>query len=341
MFERHYQLSGPPFGLTPPEHGFFDSASHGKALSYLRYGLQQGEGFIVITGPIGSGKSTVVNRLFAELDADTLDAARICTTQLQAGAALRLILNAFGLPCRSGDKGALLRELERFLQERHRAGRRVLLVIDEAQNLPPRTLEEIRMLSNLSVGGRSLLQTFLVGQPQFQRVLAHPGMEQFRQRVIGWCHLEPMSPDEVVAYVHHRLTLVGWQGRPHITEAALHRLHAETGGIPRLVNQLCNRLLLLGALETLDTLDLAQAEEVVRDLAGEVNAAVADQIDTPSLPGPTAAADSETRREIARLRRTVDSHHEVLARLVRLVGMGVRPAAAGGATLSVVGGSDA
>lgn len=326
MFERHYGLSGPPFALTPPEQGFFDSESHGKALAYLQYGLQQGEGFIVITGAIGTGKSTVVNRLFAELDPEKLDAARIVTSQLQASAALRMILDAFGLRCRSADKGTMVRDLEKYLLARREQGRRALLVIDEAQNLPPRTLEEIRMLSNLTAGGQSLLQTFLVGQPQFQRVLSDPAMEQFRQRVIGWCHLEPMSAAEVAAYVKHRLVQAGWSGNPGVTEAALGVLHRESGGIPRIVNQMCNRLLLFGALEQLTWLEAEHAQAAIADLRAEQNGAGLAPESAPAEPVPAGAGDALSR-EMGSLRRTVESHHQMLSQLVQLVGTRLGPAA--------------
>ena len=327
MFERHYGLSGPPFSLTPPEQGFFDSESHGKALAYLQYGLQQGEGFIVVTGAVGTGKSTVVNRLFAELDPEKLDAARIVTSQIQASAALRMILDAFGLRCRSSDKGIMVRDLEKFLGARREQGRRALLVIDEAQNLPPRTLEEIRMLSNLTAGGQSLLQTFLVCQPQFQRVLSDPSMEQFRQRVIGWCHLEPMSATEVGAYVRHRLVQVGWNGNPGIAEAALAVVHRESGGIPRMVNQMCNRLLLFGALEQLAWLDAEHAEAAIADLRAEQNGAGPAPEAAPVDAAP-AVRDDALPRELVSLRRTVESHHQMLSHLVQLVGARLAPAPA-------------
>ncbi len=330
MFERAYGLSGPPFRLTPSTDGFFRSKAHEKALSYLRYGLQQAEGFIVVTGEVGTGKSTVVNHLFAELDPARLDAGRIATTQVDEDSALRLVLAAFGLVPRAADKGGRLAELEAFLAGRRRLGRRVLLVVDEAQNLPTRTLEEIRMLSNLTGDGQPLLQTFLVGQPQFQRLLASPDMEQLRQRVIGWCHLEPLGREELGAYVRHRLSNVGWAGNPELTEPALDVVHRASRGVPRLVNQLCNRLLLLGALEGLSRLDSPQAQVVVDDLALESGMSLAATAEPAvlrpakplrlTIPEPAEAEIDQLRREVSQLRRHLDSHDRVLRHLLGLVG---------------------
>ena len=205
MFEDFYKLVGPPFKLGPDHRFFFPSKNHDKALSYLRYGLQQDEGFIVVTGDIGAGKTTLVSQLFSELDKTRFLAAQIVTSNIDADDALRMILSAFGVTPHSNDKAALLRSFESFLMAQHRAGRRVLMVVDEAQNLPTRTIEELRMLSNFSVGGQSLFQSFLVGQPQFKEMLADPSLEQFRQRVIASYHLGPMSEEETAEYIRHRL----------------------------------------------------------------------------------------------------------------------------------------
>jgi general secretion pathway protein A len=270
MYEEFYRLSGPPFKLSPDHRFFYRSHSHRKAMSYLKFGLHQGEGFIVITGAVGTGKSTLASQLFSELDSTEVIAAQIVTTQIEADDAVRMILSAFEIPASTPDKAALLRALESFLVQQHKLNRRVLLVVDEAQNLPMRTIEELRMLSNFSVGGQSLFQSFLLGQPQFNALLANPNLEQLRQRVIASYHLEPMTTEETREYIRHRLTMVGWQDDPAITDGAFERIFTETEGIPRRINTLCNRLLLFGALEETHLLDENAVEEVIDDLRKEV-----------------------------------------------------------------------
>lgn len=270
MYEEFYGLSGPPFKLSPDHRFFYRSHGHRKAMSYLKFGLHQGEGFIVITGAVGTGKSTLASQLFSELDSSEVIAAQIVTTQIEADDAVRMILSAFDIPAPNPDKASLLRAFENFLVHQHKLSRRVLLIVDEAQNLPMRTIEELRMLSNFSVGGQSLFQSFLLGQPQFNALLADPSLEQLRQRVIASYHLEPMTGPETREYIKHRLTMVGWTDDPSITDGAFDRVFAETEGIPRRINTLCNRLLLYGTLEEVHTLDEHAVDEVVEDLRKEV-----------------------------------------------------------------------
>jgi len=193
MYTDYYGFSAKPFQLSPDPRFFFGSRGHSRALAYLRYGLSQGEGFIVITGGIGTGKTTfgigtgkttLVKSLFQELDPNQVIAAQLVTTQLEADELLRSVVAAFGLPYEEVGKAALLRHFEDFLRGHARHGRRVLLVVDEAQNLPPRSLEELRMLSNFQSDETPLLQSFLLGQEEFRHTLQEPGMEQLRQRVI-------------------------------------------------------------------------------------------------------------------------------------------------------------
>jgi general secretion pathway protein A len=316
MFEDFYKLMGPPFKLGPDHRFFYPSKNHDKALSYLRYGLQQDEGFIVVTGDIGAGKTTLVSQLFSELDKNRFLAAQIVTSNIDADDALRMILSAFGVTPHSNDKAALLRSFESFLAAQHRAGRRVLMVVDEAQNLPPRTIEELRMLSNFTAGGESLFQSFLVGQPQFKEMLADPSLEQFRQRVIASYHLGPMSADETADYIRHRLRLVGWKNDPAIEPEAFDLIYRHTGGIPRRINTLCSRLLLYGALEGLHVIDAPAVQDVVADLRTEVTEA-------PSKPMAKKVNGTANGHEVAslmasleRLTVTVDSHDRTLRQLL-------------------------
>ncbi|UEM20087.1 XrtA-associated ATPase [Skermanella mucosa] len=326
MFEDFYNLTGSPFKLGPDHRFFFPSRNHDKALSYLRYGLQQDEGFIVVTGDIGAGKTTLVSQLFAELDRKRFLAAQIVTSNIDADDVVRMILSAFGVTPRTADKAGLLRAFESFLLSQHRAGRRVLLVVDEAQNLPLQTIEELRMLSNFTVEGGSLFQSFLVGQPQFKDVLADPALEQFRQRVIASYHLGPLSEDETADYVRHRLRLVGWSDDPAIDAEAFALIHRHTGGIPRRINTLCSRLLLFGALEGLHAIDAPSVEAVVADLNTEVTEASAGGSGRrAAAPAGTAASGEvatllasldERLGRLERLTETVNSHDRTLRHLL-------------------------
>lgn len=270
MYEEYYGLSGSPFRLTPDRRFFFGSEGHRKALQYLRYGLLQGEGFIVISGDVGTGKSTLVAQLFEELDRNSIVAAQIGTTQVDADDAVRLICAAFDVRSESTEKAAMLAAFEEFLVEQNQRNRRVLLVVDEAQNLPMRTLEELRMLSNFNIQGQSLFQCFLLGQLQFQRTLEHPDLAQLKQRVIASYQLQPMSEEETKEYILHRLQTVNWDGDPDFTEAACEVIFRETQGVPRRINTLCNRVMLFGALEELHEIDADVIEQVIRDLQNEV-----------------------------------------------------------------------
>ena len=206
MYTDHYGLTGQPFQLTPDARFWFDSRTHRKAMAYLGYGLAQGEGFIVVTGEIGAGKSTLVAHLMATIDRARLNAISLVSTQVEGDDMLRLVAQGLGLATGAVEKARLLDAVEQRLDEELRAGKRTLLIVDEAQNLPVSALEELRMLSNFQVGGQALLQILLLGQPEFRDKLAAPGLEQLRQRVIATHHLDAMGADEVEAYVRHRLT---------------------------------------------------------------------------------------------------------------------------------------
>jgi putative secretion ATPase (PEP-CTERM system associated) len=270
MYDQFYGLSGRPFQLTPDPHYYFESGTHRKALSYLGYGLAQGEGFIVITGEVGSGKSTLVSHLMQTIDRARLTAATIVTSQLDAVDLVGMTAESFGIDTRGLDKAASLKAIENFLHAEARAGRRCLLVVDEAQNLSVDALEELRMLSNFQLGSTALLQIFLLGQPEFRDLVkAAPELEQLRQRVIATHHLEAMEAEELQPYIEHRLGRAGWNGRPQLTADAYESLFDETGGVPRKINAVMNRCLLMGAVEQVDVIDGALVEAVIADMAGK------------------------------------------------------------------------
>src|SRR5262245_23460072 len=205
MYEAFYKLSGKPFQLNPDPSFFFASRGHKRAMSYLQYGMHQGEGFIVITGEIGAGKTTLIHGLLEQIDPKRLVAAQLVSTQLDADDLLRAVATAFGLPASTADKARLLAELEAFLVSLVPQRKRALLIVDEAQNLSGRAVEELRMLSNFQLGNQGLLQSFLVGQPELRTLMQLPQMQQLRQRVTASYHLGPMDRSETQAYVEHRL----------------------------------------------------------------------------------------------------------------------------------------
>ena len=327
MYTEFYKLQGRPFQLTPDPRFYFDSATHRKAMAYLTYGLQQGEGFIIITGDIGAGKTTLVGHMMETIDKTKLVAAKIVTTQLDADSTLRMVAAAFGLAVDGLDKAQVLTRIEHFLRAHHRDGRRVLLIVDEAQNLPIAALEELRMLSNFQQGERALMQTFLLGQPEFRdQLAAAPELEQLRQRVIATHHLEPMSRDELPGYIEHRLKTVGWKGNPGFTPGSFEAMYDYSAGVPRRVNNLASRVLLFGALEEKREIDEALVNEVIEDLRRDTahgggpealaGATHSGHGNVPPKMVNAGAADGELVRRLETIERYVRAHDRTLRDLL-------------------------
>lgn len=275
MFESHFRFSAPPFQLSPDPGFYFQSRGHGHAMSYLKYGVYQGEGFIVVTGEIGSGKTTLVRTLLEGLDPREVVAAQVVNTQLDSGDLLHAICTAFGVQVPGPSKAQMLATLEAFFTALAAGGRRALLVIDEAQNLGIKEVEELRMLSNFQLGRHALVQSFLVGQPELRFMLQSKSMEQLKQRVIASCHLGPLSDAETRAYVEHRLRLVGWDSFPQIDDEAFLKIHALAGGIPRRINLLCTRTLLAIWLADATRIDASDVVRAAAELGAELEGAAA------------------------------------------------------------------
>ena len=285
MYESYYRLTAKPFQLKPDPRFFFGSRNHKRAMAYLQYGLSQGEGFIVITGEVGAGKTTLVRNLFRDLDSEKIVAAQIVNTHLSSEDTLKMVAAAFGIASENASKADLLTRIEQFLRSCDRQGKRALLVVDEAQNLGSQTVEELRMLSNFQTNENSLLQTFLLGQPEFRKTLLGSDMLQLRQRVIATYHLGPMDADETRTYIEHRLHTVGWNNDPALSDDAFVEIHQFTGGIPRKINTLCDRLFLMGYLEELHAFDKTHIETVIKDIQQEL-----DYKDMGFAEAPLAAA---------------------------------------------------
>ncbi len=290
MYTEFYRLQALPFQLTPDPSFFFASSVHNSAMAHLTYGLSQGEGFIIITGEIGAGKTTLVGHLLATLDKEHYLALNIVSTQLNADEMLRMVASAFNIPTENVDKATLLRKIEAFLTSLHESDKRALLLVDEAQNLTAGALEELRMLSNFQVGSRTPLQCFLLGQPQFRTTLAMPELEQLRQRVTASYHLGPLSMDETRYYIEHRLHMAGWNRDPEFADEAFQQIFDYTKGVPRLINMLCSRLLLYGFLEELHKIDGVVVERVVTEHAEETRQVMAPEAQKPVATTGAAAA---------------------------------------------------
>src|SRR5215210_3812058 len=192
MFEPFFKFSAQPFQLSPDPAFFYGSRGHKRAFAYLQYGLYQGEGFITLTGEVGAGKTTLIRNLLQQLDSEKVVAAQLVSTQLDADSVLRAVATAFGLAVHESDKARVLSQLEAYFVSLVPQNQRALLLVDEAQNLPPQAVEELRMLSNFQLENKALLQSFLVGQPQLRQLMRSPGMQQLRQRVIASYHLGPL-----------------------------------------------------------------------------------------------------------------------------------------------------
>jgi general secretion pathway protein A len=272
VYEKFYGLDGPPFMLTPDPRFFFSSSNHRRAITHLVYGLDQREGFIVITGEVGAGKTMLVEQLWLQLNRNTYAVSKVVTTQVSGDDLLRLVMDGFGLSVASGsEKSVLLRRFENMVREQREAGRRCVLVVDEVQNLSFAALEELRMLSNITVDGKASVQTILLGQPQFRPILASRDAEQLRQRVLASFHLGPLSDVETRLYIEHRMKMVGWTGNPHWEEEAFATVYRHTGGTPRRINTLCSRVLQFGALDERAAIDSAMVDEVADEMAEGLN----------------------------------------------------------------------
>jgi putative secretion ATPase (PEP-CTERM system associated) len=270
MYAAFYGFHDNPFLMTPDARLFYASSVHSRAHAHLVYGLEQREGFVIVTGEVGAGKTTLIERLCASLDPTAFAVARIMTTQVSGDDLLRLVADGFGVPS-DGNKAALLKGITDMLKSGDEVGRRHVLIVDEAQALPMPALEELRMLSNITEGGRALLQVVLLGQPQLRRTIASPDLDQLRQRVLASYHLGGLSREETHAYVEHRLRAVGWTGNPYWHPAALDMVHRYSGGIPRRINRLASRVLLGGALEQVNEITAQAVEITARELEEDLS----------------------------------------------------------------------
>ncbi len=278
MYENYYGFNERPFQLSPDPRFFFATSHHQRALSYLQYGLDQGEGFIVITGPIGTGKTTIARNLLSSIADENIVAAQLVTTKLSPNELLELVAAEFKVPLKGNSKAEILRSIETFLIQLHKQGKRALLIVDEAQNLPSETVEELRMLSNFQLDDKPLIQSFLLGQEELKDIIQAPNMEQFRQRIIASAHLKPLSVDEVKSYMNHRLQQAGCEMESLFSDDAFELIHQKTLGVPRKINIFVDRLLLYGFLEELTCFGIDAINDVAEEMSVELTGSLSSKV---------------------------------------------------------------
>jgi len=316
MYAEYFNLKSMPFQLTPDSQFFFESREHHRAVSHLMYGLAQEEGFVVITGEIGAGKTMLVEHLWSQLDHERFVAVRILTTHISGDDMLKIVADGFGLRREGDDKATLLLCLERHFTEQQAGGRRCLLVIDEVQNLPLRSLEELRMLSNVTVSGRSPFQCLLLGQPQFRQSLANPELEQLRQRILASYHLGPLSDAETRKYIEHRLTRSGWIGDPSFEDAAFSSIFQHSGGIPRKINTLCSRLLLAAYLDEMHQIGVRMVENAAEEWRRDLSVGYAT---VPLQPTSNEGNGQSVEQRLASIEATAVRHDNTIKRALEIV----------------------
>ena len=317
MYDGFYNLSQKPFQLSADPDFFFQSSVHKRALAYMQYGLTQGEGFVLVTGSPGTGKTMLVKSLVQNLNKEKLLIGVMMTSQVGPEDTLRLIASTFCFQNTHNDKASLLTSFENFIVEKSREGRRLLLIVDEAQNLPKQSLEELRMLTNLDVNGAPVFQVFLLGQPELKRTIYAADMEQLKQRIVSTYHLEPLDEEETREYILFRLQTAGWLGKPEFDPKVFAVIHAFSAGIPRRINSICDRLLLFGYLEELERLDSEAVEKVISEVNEEMLLESRDEQMTALNTVPTRYSDAEVgsfEERIQRLENDVINLHNSAAK---------------------------
>jgi len=269
VYKSIYNLNGKPFRLSPDHHFSFGHRTYDDAKSYLKYAISEGEGIVAITGAPGTGKTTLIASLISELDLSHVHVGVVTNVQMDSANLLELVADAFSLQIDNTDKVSLMNEFKRFLKHRSEEGKRVILIVDEAQGLTVELLEELRLLSNFQHNTKLLLQIFLVGQEPLMDIVRSPGMEQLHQRLIAAAQLKPLTFEQMTDYIVHRLNCVGWKNDPVITDEAFSLIHKFSAGVPRRINLICHRLFLHAGLKDRHELVGGDALNVIVELHKE------------------------------------------------------------------------
>jgi len=267
VYNDFYRFREAPFNITPDPRFLFFSERHREAFNHILFGVKERKGFIQITGDVGAGKTTVCRAILKELG-PTFRTALVLNPTMTSGQLLRTILTEFGLKPGRSDRVSSLDMLNEFLLHEAIIGNDVVLFIDEAQDLDWDLLEQVRLLSNLETEKSKLLQIVLLGQPELRDKLEQSNLRQLRQRITVRYHLKPLSREDTDAYIRHRLSVAGSNGRPIFTPWAVRRIYGYSGGVPRLINEVCDKTLLCGYVTGTDKLTLAHVRRAIRELEG-------------------------------------------------------------------------
>ena len=271
MYQSFYGFREMPFNITPDPKFLYLSPTHQEALQHLKYGVREKKGFIVLVGEVGCGKTTLCRRFLNEIDHEHYDTALILNPRVTETQMLKAILTELGETRFGRNQHDLVAQVNRVLLDRIEKGRDIVLIIDEAQNLSFEVLEQIRLLSNLETDKQKLLQIVLMGQPELKDLLAREELRQLRQRILVHYELHPLSRVDMVHYIHHRLSLAGGNGRPSFTRWALRAIHRGSGGIPRIINNLCDKAMLAAFIRDSDEVNYWDARRALKDMATLTN----------------------------------------------------------------------
>lgn len=264
MYTKFYGLKEAPFNLTPNPRFYYSSAKHMEALSTLLYTISERKGFVVVSGDIGSGKTTICRTLLSKLNSK-VKTALITNTRMSVKDLLMCILEEFEIDFKPGSKSKLHSQLNAYLIDQLRRDNNVVLIIDEAQNLSAAVLEEVRMLSNLETESEKLIQIVLMGQPELKQKLALPKLEQLCQRIAAFYHLTPFNKEDSVKYIKHRLSIASESDRDYFSDEAMDSIYEYSRGVPRLINQICDSALLTGYIKEAQKIDKDIVEEVIQE----------------------------------------------------------------------------
>ncbi|HXR06684.1 MAG TPA: AAA family ATPase [Candidatus Acidoferrum sp.] len=269
MYLDYYGLKEPPFNITPNPRFLFFSAKHREAFNHLLYGIRERKGFVQLTGEVGSGKTTLCRALLEQLGPQ-FSTALILNPVLDADQLIKAIAMELGLHVKGLDRLETVAEINRFLLQQVERGKDTVLIIDEAQDLTRELLEQVRLLSNLETDERKLLQIVLLGQPELRDRLNEHSLRQLRQRISIRYHLHPLRHGEISQYIQHRLQVSGANGAPYFTAPAVWRIYRYSGGVPRLINTVCDKCLLAGYVRQRDKIDYRMVGTAVRELEGHI-----------------------------------------------------------------------